>query len=236
MPTSTEVPPREAIFNNLTGKAVVKQQVFDVMVDTFNQIKEILHELCSDINDALPETLNRRVRLEYRDRGRFEAEIKIAGDVLVVGMHSNVFQFDDEHPIWKLPYVQRDAHNSYCGIISIYNFLSDSFKYNRSEDVGYLVGRIFINRDKCFFVDGKRQQRFRVNHFGENVLARADLVSIMETAMLYATEFDLLVPPYDTVKQATVEQINAKVENAKLPTGKRLGFPYCANDVPNVAE
>jgi len=236
MPTSTEVPPREAIFNNLTGKAVVKQQVFDVMVDTFNQIKEILHELSSDINDALPETLNRRVRLEYRDRGRFEAEIKIASDVLVVGMHSNVFQFDDEHPIWQLPYVQRDPHNSYCGIISIYNFLSDSFKYNRSEDVGYLVGRIFINRDKCFFVDGKRQQRFRVSHFGENVLARADLVSIMETAMLYATEFDLLVPPYDIVKQATVEQINAKVENAKLPTGKRLGFQYCADDIPNVAE
>ena len=35
---------------------------------------------------------------------------------------------------------------TFCGIINIYNFLSDSFKYNRESDLGYLVGRIFINK------------------------------------------------------------------------------------------
>ena len=173
----------------------------------------------------------RRVRLEYRDRGKFEAEIKVAGDVLIFGMHSNVFQFDRNHPVWKTPYVQKGPYHSYCGIISVYNFLSDSFKYNRNDDLGYLIGRIFINRDKFFFVEGKRQEAFGYRHFGEKAITPADLVLIMETAILYAIEFDLLAPPYELVKLATVEQMNAKIENAKMQTGKRIGFQFRSDDV-----
>jgi hypothetical protein len=234
--STTEVPPREAILKNLTEKSVVKQQVYEAALETFNQLKEILHELCNDINDLLPETLGRRVRLEYRDRGKFEAEIKVAGDVLIFSMHSNIFQFDRDHLIWKTSYLKQERYNSYCGIISIYNFLADSFKFNRSEDLGYLIGRIFVNKDKHFFVEGKRQMGFRYNNFGDKSISQADLTSILETAILYAIEFDLLVPPYDLVKMATVEQMNTKIENAKLQTGKRLGFQFKSDDVLNVME
>jgi hypothetical protein len=231
MPTTTEVPPREAMLKHLTGKSVVKEQIYDATLDILNQIKEILHELCNDVNELLPENQNRRVRLEYRDRGKFEAEIKVAGDVLIFSMHSNVFRFDREHPAWQTPYVQEDACRSYCGIISVYNFLSDSFKYNRNDDLGYLIGRIFINKDKSFFVEGKRQEAFGFRHFGEKAITLADLVLIIETAILYAIEFDLLAPPYELVKLATVEQMNAKIENARMQTGKRLGFQFRADDV-----
>jgi hypothetical protein len=236
MPTTTEVPPREAILNHLTGKSVVKEQVYDATLDTFNQIKEILHELCNDINEVLPENLNRRVRLEYRDRGKFEAEIKVAGDVLIFSMHSNVFQFDRNHAIWKTAYARQEPYNASCGVISVYNFLSDSFKYNRNDDLGYLIGRIFINRDKRFFVEGKRQDAFGYRHFGEKAITPADLTLIMETAILYAIEFDLLTPPYEMVKLATVEQMNAKIENARLQTGKRVGFQFQTDDVLGVSE
>lgn len=236
MPTTSEVPPREAMLKHLTEKSVVKEQVYDATLDVFNQIKEILHELCNDINEVLPENQNRRVRLEYRDRGKFEAEIKVAGDLLIFSMHSNVFQFDREHPIWKMPYVQQGPHHSYCGIISVYNFLSDSFKYNRNDDLGYLIGRIFINKDKCFFVEGKRQEAFGYPHFGEKPITPPDLVAIIETAILYAIEFDLLTPPYDLVKMATVEQMNAKIESAKMQTGKRIGFHFRSDDVLNVSK
>jgi hypothetical protein len=236
MPTTTEVPPREAMLKHLTEKSVVKEQVYDATLDIFNQIKEILHELCNDINELLPENHSRRVRLEYRDRGKFEAEIKVAGDVLIFSMHSNVFQFDRGHPVWKTPYVQQGPYNSYCGIISVYNFLSDSFKYNRNDDLGYLIGRIFINKDKFFFVEGKRQETFSYHHFGEKPIAPADLTLMIETAMLYVIEFDLLAPPYELMKLATVEQMNAKIENAKMQTGKRIGFQFRSDDVLDVSK
>ncbi len=232
----SSVPPREEILKNLTDKSCAKQKAYDVALETFNQLKEILHELCNDVNDALPENIDRRVRLEYRDRGKFEAELKVAGDMLIFSMHSNIFQFDRDHLIWKTSYVQQNPYNSYCGIISIYNFLADSFKFNRIEDLGYLIGRVFINKDRLFFVEGKRQVGFRYGSFGEKAITPADLKSIVETAILYAIEFDLLVPPYDMVKMATVEQMNMKIENAKLQTGKRLGFQFKSDDVLNVKE
>ena len=47
----------------------------------------------------------------------------------------------------------------------------------------------------------------------------------------YAIEFDLLVPPYDNVKIASVGQLNQKVEYHKMKTGKRLGFKFNSDDV-----
>ena len=85
-------------------------------------------------------------------------------------MHSNVFEFDKNHGIWKISYVENNDMNSYCGIINIYNFLSDSFKYDRLDDLGYLIGRIFINKDNHYFVEGKRQLGFLYNDFGNAVI------------------------------------------------------------------
>jgi len=231
MPTTPEVPPREAILQHLTEKAQVKNKAYEATLETFNHLKELLHELCNDMSDLLEEKVERSTRLEYRDRGKFEAEIRIAGDILIFSMHSNIFQFDRDHLIWKTSYIQKEPQAAYCGMISIYNFLADSFKYNRIDDLGYLIGRIFINSDRRFFVEGKRQMAFRHTTFGEKSITADDLKSILETAILYAIEFDLLVPPYDTIKEATVGQMNTKIENAKLQTGKRLGFKFNSDDV-----
>jgi hypothetical protein len=189
--------------------------------------------MSNDLNDLL-ENFNgndRRVRLEYRDRGKFEAELKFADDVLIFSMHSDIFQFDRDHPAWKSEFLKADSANSYCGIINVYNFLSDSLKFNRQEDLGYLVARIFVNKDKFFMVEGKRQPKRSVSSFGKKQLTREELVSVVETSVLYTLSFDLLVPPFDLVKMASVEQINDKIESAKLQTGKRLGFNYNSDDV-----
>lgn len=221
---------REQIFSMLRGKSTTKQQVYDNTFTVLTSIKEILAELSSDFNEEL-ENDDRRVRLEYRDRGKFEAEIKVASDVLIFSMHSNIFRFDKDHPIWKSSYTQSDAMNGYCGVISIYNFLADSLKYNRYEDLGYLIGRIFINRSNHYFVEGKRQMGFLYNSFGTAIISKDDLQRVIQTAMLYSLEFDLLVPPYDAVVLATVGQMNSKIESTGFQTGKRLGFKFNSDDV-----
>ncbi len=49
--------------------------------------------------------------------------------------------------------------------------------------------------------------------------------------MGYALEFDLLVPPYENVKIATVRQLSEKMNISQLKTGKRLGFQFNSDDV-----
>ncbi len=221
---------RQLILNTLSEKASMKQKVYDNTFDTFNQIKEVLHEMSNEYNASI-RGADKRVKLEYRDRGKFEAEIRVAGDILIFSMHSNIFEFDRDHSIWKLSYVKDNKLASYCGIINIYNFLTDSFKYNRLDDLGYLIGRIFVNKDFHYFVEGKRQMGFLYNNFGTAVIDKESLRKIIESAILYSLEFDLLVPPYDVVKIASVMQMNTKIESSKLQTGKRLGFKFNSDDV-----
>lgn len=228
---SSDLPSRQQdILKGLNSKSRTKVQVFNHTMEVFNQLKDVLNEMSNDLNDLLDNVNDRRVRLEYRDRGKFEAELKFADDVLIFSMHSDIFQFDRDHSIWKTDFVKNDAENAYCGVINVYNFLSDSLKYNRIEDLGYLVARIFVNKDKYFLVEGKRQKR-SVRSFGKSQLTKEELVSVIETAILYTLSFDLLVPPFDLVKVASVEQINDKIESAKLQTGKRMGYKYNSDDV-----
>lgn len=222
--------PQKLIVDTLIEKSGMKQRVYENTLETFSIIKSSLHEMATSLNGNLKSN-DKKIRLEYRDRGKFEAEIRVAGDILIFSMHSNVFEFDRDHSIWKLPYVEENKLNSYCGVINIYNFLTDSFKYNRNEDLGYLIGRLFINRENHYFVEGKRQMGFLYNNFGQAIISKDDVKRIIETAMLYSLEFDLLVPPYDMVKIATVAQMNTKIESSKLQTGKRLGFKFNSDDV-----
>lgn len=222
---------REQILSTIVEKSTLKQRVFDNTFAAFGELKDTLLEMASELDDALDGRLDKRVRLEYRDRGKFEAQLQIASDLLIFRMHTDVFEFDSNHIIWQNAYVQQDKTNSYCGIIDIYDFLSDSFKFNRSSDEGYLIGRIFINRERKFFVEGKRQVSMRAMDFGKEEISREALVAILETAINYAINFDLLTPPYEDNKRVTVEQFNTKLDNSKFVTGKRLGYDFNVDDI-----
>lgn len=221
---------REEIIGTLKEKASLKQLVYDNTYATFILLKELLQEYAVEANELL-DSADKRIRLEYRDRGKFEAQLQVAGDILIFSMHTNIFCFERENIIWKNSYVERNRYNAYCGVINIYNFLSDSFKYNRAGDEGYLIGRMFVNREKQYFVEGKRQMSYRHNSFGQEQISNQALIDIIESAIGYALEFDLLMPPYDAVKLVSVDLMNTKIENSKLQTGKRLGFKYNSDDV-----
>lgn len=221
---------KEEILKIITEKSVLKQKVFDNTYTTFCNLKNVLKYIATNFNSNL-RGVDKRVYLEYKDQGTFDAQLKVAGDLLCFSMHSNAFEFDRSHSIWKLSYVKKNPNSSISGMISIYNFLNDSFKYNREEDLGYLIARIFINKDLNYFVEGKRQMGYWCNNFGKSEINKETLRDIVYSAVQYALEFDLLVPPYDNVKIASVAQINSKIESSKLITGKRLGFTFNSDDV-----
>ena len=222
--------PNQQITETLMGKANLKQNIYDNTHSAFDMLKDILKEISEDINSS-QDLDDERIKLSFSDTGEFSAQLKVAGDMLVFNMHSNIFQFDRSHEIWKTKYIQENSSAGFSGMISIYNFLSDSFKYKRMEDVGYLIARVFINHDNHFFVQGKNQSGFGFSTLGENTIDRTNLEGIVRAAIQYCLDFDLLVPPYDNVKLATVGQINQSITDAKLKTGKRLGFQFNSDDI-----
>ncbi len=221
---------KSVIIGTLREKSLLKQKVYDNTLEWFGVVKDILKNMARDVNSNLG-NLDSRIKMEYTDRSNFDAQLKVAGDILLFSMHSNIFQFDREHPAWKTPYIQKNKFNAYSGIINIYNFLFDSFKYSRLDDLGYLIARVFINHENQYLVEGKRQMGMLFSNYGNEAINRNALQVIISTAVQYSLEFDLLVPPYDTVKIATVGQAEAKIQHSRVITGKRLGFQFNSDDV-----
>ena len=220
---------RKLILKTLEEKACLKQKIHENTRQVFNQFKECLNEVAQDIDTKMSK-VDDCIIIDYKDKGEFEAEIRFADDSLIFFMHPDIFDFDKSHLIWKSSYVNEDNHRSYCGMINVYNFLTNSFNYNRDNDIGYLIARIFINRDLHFFVEGKRQLSFLYNDFVHSAIDKKSIVSIIESAILYCLEFDLLTPPYDHVQEVRVSEMKELSSKTSLKTGKRLGFRFHADD------
>lgn len=231
IPVMTNKEYRESLIEAYVIKSNVKQSVFKNTAETFLILKKVLRQLEKDYITALKGKIDDSALPKYSEKGPFEMDFRVGEDLLLFSMHSNVFEFDNNHPVNKIPYVKEDPLRSYCGMIMIYNFLSDSFRYNRVNDLGYMIARIFINKDKHFFVEGKRQEGELVKDFSVDTISPGILREIVETAIEYTIQFDLLVPPYEQVKIATVDQMQEKISHSKMTTGKRLGFGFRTDDV-----
>ncbi len=51
----------------------------------------------------------------------------------------------------------------------------------------------------------------------------------IESAILYALDFDLFTPPFEEMQEVSVSQILEVSENMRIKTGKRLGFRFQAD-------
>jgi hypothetical protein len=218
----------EALFKSLVQKATLKQDVYQNTLQGLKLLKAGMIDLTRRY-DALENGESKKLPFTYKDRGEFEAELKFAGDVLVFMMHTNVFEFPRNHEVMKTPYILEDKDRSYCGIINIFNFLSDSFKYNRVNDAGYLIGRIFINKDNHCFIEGKREIGFIYKNFGTSILDEERAMEILESSIYYTINFDLLTPPYDQIKEVSVQEFSTVLDSMRMKTGKRLGFKFQAD-------
>lgn len=217
--------PRDMILDMLQVKSGMKQDVYHRTTELFTELKQVLQEVADDLEKAI-QAKDDRIHVKYTDKGEMAAELKVAGDTVIFHMHTNVFRLDQGNSLWKTSYLEENELRGYFGVINVYNFLSDSFKYNRERDLGYLVARLFLNKEGHFFVQGKRQLGFLYNDLADNTLDRDKLKQVLHSVVLYVLDFDLLAPPYDQVNQVTVMEMNELNANLKISTGKRLGFRF----------
>ena len=211
------------ILNGLNQKANLKQQVYRHSLHVFDQFKacanNVVNQLAPDVLDHSP-----AVEIKLNQYGKFEFHLKFSGDTVVFMLHTNVFTFPPKHAVSKSSYIKEDRSCGYFGMIQIYNFLSDSIKYNRLMDSGYLLARVFVNRHNDFYVEGRRQLGFLYKDLGKNKLDDEHIHNIIEQCMLYCLDFDLFVPPADALNEISVQQKNAFNNPSGIATGKRLGF------------
>lgn len=216
------------LFSSLVKKATLKQDVYQNTLAAFKLLKVGMKNLAAKYKKLDTEE-SRKIPFIYKDRSEFEAELKFAGDTLVFMMHTNVFEFSRDHEVMKTQYIKEDIDRSYCGVINIFNFLSDSFKYKRPNDVGYLIGRIFINKDMHYFVEGKREIGFLYQSFGSSLMTDDTACDIIESSIYYTINFDLLAPPYDQIVEVSVQDFISALDSMTIKTGKRLGFKFQAD-------
>jgi hypothetical protein len=223
MPTSNK-----DLFEAVVAKAGLKQEIYANTLNAFNEFKKETVRLAGEYHKNVKQT-EWPIPFEYKDRGTFEFELKFGSDILVFFMHTNVFEFSRDHEVMKNSYIKSDKRRSYCGIIHIFNFLADSFKYNRTNDIGYLIGRVFVNRESHYFIEGKREIGLLYNNFPSSKLDKQAISSILQSSIQYTLNFDLLTPPYENMKEVTVLEMQTTLDSYQIRTGKRLGFRFQAD-------
>lgn len=214
-----------SLVNLVLEKGSLAKDVSDKTYSTLQQMKVLLKRMESELHREIS-SKDSRIKIQYRDRGTFEAELKVAEDLLIFTMNTNALVFDQSHPIWKSGYVSLDNTRGTVGMISIYNFLSDSFKFDRKSDTGQLVARMFINREGNFMVEGKRQLGILFNDYANTKVSDETLTALIEGAIAYSLDMDVNVPPIDAMREITVFQAMVNTMQSTVSTGKRLGFKF----------
>lgn len=216
---------KESLKTTVFEKSVLKQQVYRSTKETFEMFRSSAREII-DLFKAENESRGTQIEFAFVDRGDFEFEIRFAGDTLIFYMPTDVFEFSRDHAVMKTPYIREDSRRSYCGVIRIYNFITDSFTYQRYSDLGYMIGRVFVNHEKHYFIEGKRELGMMFNNFNTSLISNESVQSIVESAIEYAANFDTLTPPYDENKLVPVGDMVEHFEKKSVVTAKRLGFRF----------
>lgn len=219
---------KEMLLELLASKAGMKQDVYAKAKECFALLREQLKALAGDVGEAIA-LRDQRLKVEYTEQGELSSKVVVAGDTVAFIMHTNVFRLDQSNTLWKASYLQEDESRGFFGVVNIYNFLSDSFRYDRERDLGYLVARLFVNKEGHFFVQGKKQLGFLYNDLPGATLDAGQMRAFLFSVLLYVLDFDLLAPPYDQVSQVTVEEMKQLESYSMVSTGKRLGFRFQAD-------
>ncbi len=215
----------QAILKQLEEKVLLKAEVFNKTKSVFDNLKKMLKLMSAELKQKV-KNFSKENLIDYIETSDHEIHFTLADETLVFVMHSNIFTFDHTHEIWKNSYVEKEPNNSYCGKIFIYNFLTDSFRFNRTNDVGYVIARIFINKDGHYFVEGKKQLGYLYNDFATEVLNEENLSKILNNAIKYSLEFDSFTPPFESLNEISVGAVIEAGVQARISTGKRLGFEF----------
>ena len=210
------------ILEGLTQKSAAKQAIYRNTLDAFNMCKKVSKDLVSKLSTRV-NPLDSSVLIEYRDVSELEFHVKIAGDLLIFVMHSNIVTFPEEYDLMKTEYVDADFKRRFFGQIMAYNFMADSIKYSRLNDPGYLLGRVLINIENHFYLEGVDQLDLRYKDISKNVISEEVIEIMVESAMIAAVNNDLMAQDLEDIRKISVKQ---KLDNQQVSRATKVGFNF----------
>ncbi|TXK48643.1 hypothetical protein FVR03_08065 [Pontibacter qinzhouensis] len=208
------------IINGLEQKSITKQAIYRNTKQTFDRLKLISVDVVEELTERITRQ-NAEVVIEYKEISAHEFHIKFSGDLLVFVMHSNIITFPDDYEIMRNKYVDKDFRRRFFGHIMAYNFMADTLKYNRLDDPGYLIGRMLVNIENHFMIEGVKQMDLSYDHIAKNRITDKVLRIIVESAIIASINNDLMGQPVSDIEKITYKH---KLENLHLSRTSKVGF------------
>ena len=222
--------PIENIVQHIKDKSVVKQLTYKHLLIAFDKLRDRAKEVIIEISRMITD-VDKEVTVSVAVVSPHEFQVKVAGDMLVFVLHTNVVTFSDEHAIVKSDHIEEDPNRKYFGQIMVYNFMADSIKYARLNDPGYLVARLLINYENHFFVEGEGQLNFLYKEVSAQPISDLDLDVLIKLSITEAAQSDLVTPPFQKIKHISLNQKMEK--SSQLGAGEKIGFKMSyQNEIP----
>lgn len=213
--------PIENIAKILLTKSTIKQKTYRNICKAFKQIQAEARSLVEDLKSKTSER-DEDIKLSVESVSDQEFHLRIAGDLLVFVLHTNIITLPADYEYNKSKYVADQPLRKYLGQINVYNFMADSFEFNRLNDPGYLLARLLINSENHFIVEGDRQVGFMFESVSAKPLENVDLNILIKLIIAQAAENDLLAPPFPQIRNITVREQMEKTQS--LGGGNKIGF------------
>ena len=226
-PTAAPPDRLNQIFDGLKQKSTAKQAIYRNTTAAFDCLRLVSQELVLELSRKLT-PLDSSVVIEYRSINDMEFHIRFSGDLLVFVMHSNVVTFSDDYGPMPSKYVEADFRRRFFGHIMAYNFMADSIKYQRLNDPGYLVGRLLVNINSHYYLEGVQQIELPDNDMSDNFVTPGAMRLFVESSMIAAVNNDLIAPPLPEIQKISVKQ---KLENQQVSRGSKVGFSFSAQQL-----
>ena len=205
----------------LESKSIAKQAAYNHIVDAFTHLAHESQRITTELIKKTHAT-DDDVTVHFKFLNEQEFEIKLAGDLLIFVLHTNIVTFDESHEVMSDPYIKANTVNRYFGQIMIYNFMADSVKFGRINDPGYLVARLLINHENRFIVEGQSGLKDLFSKISEKPITINDINTIVQHSLMIAIDNDLIAPPFPDLRAIT---LNQKLERTQeLGAGQKIGF------------
>lgn len=204
----------------LESKSTAKQTAYKHICKAFTLLSEearsIVEELKRRANPG-----DKDVTVEFNVVNDHEFDVKLAGDMLIFVMNTNVVTLEESHPIMKEDYIRENEVNRYFGQVMVYNFMAESLRHHRNNDPGYLLARLMVNHENRFFIEGDRDLE-AYNRVSEAPITDDDLRRFVKIVLKMAIENDLVAPSFTEVKSITLGQ--KRDHTMELGGAQKIGF------------
>ena len=206
----------------LENKSQAKQVTYKNLLSAFELLAKESKRVAVELNKKVKTSTDHDVTVDFKRINAHEFDVKLAGDLLIFVLHTNIVTFDESHEVMRNPYIREKEINRYFGQIMIYNFMSDSVKYNRVNDPGYLLARLLVNHEGRYIVEGEGKMGLVFSQISHAPITEQELNILVKLALTLAIENDLMAPPYPQVKFITLYQKMEKTQ--ELGAGQKIGF------------